>query len=50
MQQKKHARVVSDVPDYIAQQKKIEAEKEEYRKMRARQLRAEAETYRYQQL
>ncbi len=50
MQLKKHARVMSDVPDYIAQQKQIEAEKDEYKKMRARQLRAEADSYRYQQL
>lgn len=35
---------MSDVPDYIAKQKQIEAEKEEYRKMRARQLRAEADS------
>jgi len=44
MQIKKHARVMSDVPDYIAHQKKIEAEKEEYRKKRARELRAEADS------
>ena len=44
MQVKNHARVMSDVPDYIAKQKQIEAEKEEYRKMRAHQLRAEADS------
>lgn len=50
MQIKKHKRVTSDVSDYIAQQKQIEAEKEEYRKKRARELKAEADSYRFQQL
>ena len=45
-----HNRVTSDVSDYISKQKKVEDEKEEYRRQRARQLKVEADAYRYNQL